>query len=83
MFHDELKNAVDKKTCIFHTVMGGLNAKIGVRYINENMKCIGLSGTGNRNERGERLLDFPEENYLVVTNSFFLKAANIYWTWEV
>ena len=34
------------------------------------------------NERGERLLDFAEENNLVVTNSLFFKAANRYWTWE-
>ena len=32
--------------------------------------------------RGERLLDFAEENNLAVTNSLFFKAANIYWTWE-
>ena len=38
--------------------------------------------TGNKNEREERLLDFAEENNLVVTNSPFLKAANRYWTWE-
>ena len=42
------------------------------------MKCTGPCGTGNRNERGERLLDFAEENKLVVTNSFFFKAANRY-----
>ena len=45
------------------------------------MKCTGPFGTGNRNERGERLLDIAEENNLVVINSFFLKAANRYWTW--
>ena len=39
-------------------------------------------GTGNRNEREERLLDFAEENNLIVTNSLFLKAANGYWTRE-
>ena len=47
------------------------------------MKCAGPFGTGKRNERGERLLDFTEENNLVITNSLFLKAANRYWTWEV
>ena len=62
--------------------MGDFNPKIGVRNIKENMKCTGPFGTGNRNERGERLLDFAEENNLVVTNSLFLKAANRYWTWE-
>ena len=49
------------------------------------IKCTEPFGTGNRNERGERLLDFAEENNLVVTNSLFsnsLKAANRYWTWE-
>ena len=32
----------------------------------------------NRNERGERLQDFAEENNHVITNSFFQKAANRY-----
>ena len=49
--------------------MGDFNAKIGVRNTNDKMKCTGPFGTGNRNERGERLLDFAEENNLVVTNS--------------
>ena len=62
--------------------MGDFNAKIGMRNTNDKMKCTGPFGTGNRNERGERLLDFAEENNLVVTNSLFFKAANRYWTWE-
>ena len=62
--------------------MGDFNANIGVRNTNDKMKCTGPFGTGNRNEKGERLLDFAEENNLVVTNSLFFKAANRYWTWE-
>ena len=73
---------MDKKACSHHIVMGDLNARTEVRNINENMKCLGPFGTGNRNEGGETLLDFAEENNLVVTNSLFLKAANRYWTWE-
>ena len=46
------------------------------------MKCIGPFGTGNRNQRGERLLDFAEENNLGVTNPLFVKAANRNWAWE-
>ena len=72
MFHEDLEKAMDKKACSHHTIMSGFNAKTGVRNINENIKCIGLFGTGNRNERGERLLDVAEENNLVVTNSLFL-----------
>ena len=62
--------------------MGDFNAKIGVRNINDKTKCTGPFETGNKNERGERLLDFAEENNLVVTNSLFFKAANRYWTLE-
>ena len=43
------------------------------------MKLIGPFRTG---QRGERLLDFAEENNLVVTNSLLLKAVNRCWTWE-
>ena len=82
LFYEELEKAMDKKACSDHIVMGDFNAKIGVRNINDNMKCTGPFGTVNRNEKGERLLNFAEENNLVVINSFFIKAANRYWTWE-
>ena len=82
LFYEELEKAIDKKACSHHIVMGDFNAKIGMRNTNDQMKCAGPFGTGNRNERGERLLDFAEENNLVVTNSLFLKAANRYRTWE-
>ena len=62
--------------------MSDFNAKSEVRSTNDNMKRVGLIGIGNRNERGERLLDFAEENNLVVTSSFLQKVANRYWTWE-
>ena len=82
MFYEELEKAMDKKACSHHTVMDDFNANIGVRTMNENMKCKRPFGIGNRNERGERLLDLAEETNLVVTNSFFQKAANRKWTWE-
>ena len=78
LFYEELEKAIDKKACSHHIVMGDFNVKIGVRNTNDKMKCTGPFGTGNRNERGERLLDFAEENNLVVTNSLFFKAANRY-----
>ena len=37
--------------------------------INDNMKCVGPFGIGNKNERGERLPDFAEENNLVHSGS--------------
>ena len=82
LFYEELEKVIDKRACSHHIVMCDFNAKIGVRNTNDKMKCTGPFGTGNRNERGERLLDFAEENKLVVTNSLFFKAANRCWTWE-
>ena len=82
LFCEELEKAMDKKACSYHIVMGAFNVKTGARNMNDTKKCTGPLGRGNRNERGERLLDFVEENNLVITNSIFLKAANRYWTWE-
>ena len=70
MFYEEPEKAMDKKSCRHHILMGDFNAKIGVRSIND-MKCVGPFGIRSRNERGERLLDFAEENNLVVTSLFF------------
>ena len=43
---------------------------------------MGPYGTGTRNSRGERLIEFAEEHKLVIANTFFKKAKNRYWTWE-
>ena len=40
MFYKGLEKAKDKNACSHHIVMGDFNAKIGVRKINENIKCI-------------------------------------------
>ena len=68
MFYGELEKAMDMKSCIHPILKGDFNTKIRVRSINDNMKCVGPFGIGNRIERGERLLDFTEENNLAVTN---------------
>ena len=61
MIYEELEKAMDKKVCSHQIVIGDFNAKIGATKINENMNCIGPFGTGKRNERGEKLLDFAGE----------------------
>ena len=73
---------MDKKSRRHHILTGAFNAKIGVSSIHDNIKCAGPFGISNRNERGEMLLDFSQENNLVETNSFFQKAAKTYSTWE-
>lgn len=45
-------------------------------------KYIGEYGYGERNERGEKLLNFLEEHKLFMMNSFFKKNINRKWTWQ-
>ena len=81
-FYEDLDNAVNRKECKQHIIMGDFNAKIGIKEKNENLEWIGPRGIGIRNDRGERLLDFAANNKLFVTNTFFQKPASHYWTWE-
>ncbi|XP_044756612.1 uncharacterized protein LOC123315083 [Coccinella septempunctata] len=43
--------------------------------------AIGSSGYGNRNERGEILMNFLETNNLYAINTFFKKKPQRKWTW--
>lgn len=56
------------KNIDINIIMGELNAKIGKGRF-ENI--IGEYGLGDRNERGDRLLQFYQEKSLVVTNTWF------------
>ncbi|RZF44528.1 hypothetical protein LSTR_LSTR002301 [Laodelphax striatellus] len=49
-------------------IMGDLNAKMGQCQSN---KWMGRFGLGERNERGDRLLQFCQENNMVITNTLF------------
>lgn len=61
-------------------VMGDLNAKIGaVAY--QLSHSAGKFGLGQRNERGERLIQFAAENNLVIVNSFFQNHPRRLYTW--
>ena len=79
--YETIEKAIDKK-CIENIIMGDFNAKIGVKEEWEKTRCIGKHGIGERNERGERLINFAEEKGLYIANSFFKKNKNRYWTWE-
>ena len=43
---------------------------------------MGAFGIGERNERGDRLIEFAEEHNLIIANTLFQKPKNRYWTWE-
>lgn len=44
-------------------------------------QCIGKFGLGQRNERGERLIQFAAQNNLAISNSFFQHHPRRLYTW--
>jgi hypothetical protein len=60
-------------------IMGDWNAKIGK---GEEPGTVGRYGLGNRNEAGERLLEFYEENApLFLANTYFELPEKRLYTW--
>jgi len=82
-FYNDLQqeiNRISKQDTLI--VMGDFNAKVGMGD-SSNKGIVGCHGIGDRNERGERLLDFCSANNLSITNTCFKqKRTNRSWTWE-
>lgn len=67
-FYKDLKNLLNKtKTKDANIVMGDFNAKIGER---SHDSVVGKFGLGVRNARGDRLVQFCNENNLIIANVF-------------
>lgn len=79
-FYNDIKKA---HTLANDTVLiiGDFNAKIGHPKPEENL-IMGKYGYGERNERGEQLIDFALEYKLSIMNTFFKKRASRKWTWK-
>ena len=79
-FYREIQNGIkyaksDEVICI----MGDLNAKVGdERY--QNM--VGMHRLGRRNERGERLIQFCQENNLILANTWCQQPVRKLYTWK-
>ena len=71
-FYDALQDAYDKtaKQDLVY-ILGDFNAKVGTETANDEKEVKGPHCLGNRNDRGQMLLDFCSENQLVVGNSLF------------
>lgn len=80
-FYHDLKKAHslahDDKTL----VIGDFNAKIGQTRQVENL-ITGKYGLGQRNERGEKLINYAFEYKLAIVNTYFKKRKNRRWTWK-
>src|SRR5271163_1116329 len=72
--YDEINTLMDSVKTHYTMVIGDFNAKIGTRKTGED-NIMGISGIGERNERGERLIEFATSRKLYIANSKFPKKS--------
>ena len=78
-FYEDLKDLLEltpKKDVLFIT--GDWNAKVGSQ---ETPGVTGTFGFGIRNEAGQRLIEFCQENALVIANTLFQQHERRFYTW--
>ena len=72
----ELLELTPKKDVLF--IIGDWNAKVGSQ---ETPGVTGKFGLGIRNEAGQRLIEFCQENALVIANTLFQQHKRRLYTW--
>ena len=78
-FYEDLQDLLEqtpKKDVLF--IIGDGNAKVGSQEI---PGVTGKFGLGLRNEAGHRLIEFCQENALVITNTLFQQHKRRLYTW--
>ena len=79
-FYEEIQQAINQaKSDEIICVMGGMNAKVG--SISHSI-IIGNFGWDDKNDRGERLIQFCEQNQLMITNTWFQQPPQKLHTWK-
>ena len=78
-FYEDLQNLLEltpKKDVLF--TIGDWNAEIGGQ---ETPRITGKFGLGIQNEAGRRLIEFCQENALVIANTLFQQYKRRLYTW--
>ena len=78
-FYEDLKGLLEltpKKDVLF--IIGVWNANVGSQ---ETPGVTGKFGLGARNEAGQRLIEFCQENALVIANTLFQQHKRRLYTW--
>ena len=78
-FYEDLQDPLEltpQKYVLFIT--GDWNAKVGSQ---ETPGVTGIFGLGMRNEAGQRLIEFCQENALVIASSLFQQHKRRLYTW--
>ena len=72
----DLLELTPKKDVLF--IIGDWNAKVGCQ---ETPGVTGKFGLGTRNEAGQKLIEFCQENTLVIANTLFQQFKRLFYTW--
>ena len=78
-FYEDLQDLLEltlQKDVLF--IIGDWNAKVGSQ---ETPGVTGKFGLGVQNEVGQRLIEFCQENALVIANTFFQQHKRRLYTW--
>ena len=78
-FYEDLQDLLEltpKKDVLF--IIGDWNTKVGSQ---ETPGVTGKFGLGVQNEAGQRLIDFFQENALVIANTLFQQHKRRLYTW--
>ena len=78
-FYEDLQDLLDltpQKDILF--IIGDWNAKVGSQ---ETPGVTGKFGLGVQNEAGQRLIEFCQQNALVIANTLFLQHKRRLCTW--
>ena len=78
-FYENLQDLLEltpKKDVLF--IIGDWNAKVGSQ---ETPALTGKFGLGVQNEAGQRLIEFCQENTLVIANTLFQQQKRRIYTW--
>ena len=78
-FYEDLQDLLElspKKDVLF--IIENSNAKVGSQ---ETPGVTGKFGLGVQNEAGQRLIEFCQENALVITNTLFQQHKTRLYTW--
>ena len=76
-FFEDLLELTPKKDVFF--IIGNWNAKVGSQ---ETPRVTGKFDLGVKNEAGQRLIQFCQENTLVIANTLFQQHKRRLYTWN-
>lgn len=64
-------------------ILGDFNSKVGKTHLDHHIRQVGGFGLGERNDRGERLLDFCLQRNLSIMNTYFQHHPRRLYMWRL